>query len=73
MRACFLGQNVCALGYGVAMLQSPPMLDEETGRPHDGQFPGKRDLSRALLAQPGAGAGPGAGPDPWAPGKQALL
>jgi hypothetical protein len=27
MRACFLGQNVCALGFGVAMVQSPP-LDE---------------------------------------------
>jgi hypothetical protein len=24
MRACFLGQNVCALGYGVAMLQTLP-------------------------------------------------
>jgi hypothetical protein len=23
MRACFLGQNVCALGFGVAMVQSP--------------------------------------------------
>lgn len=23
MRACFLGQNVCALGYGVAMVQMP--------------------------------------------------
>jgi hypothetical protein len=25
MRACFLGQNVCALGYGVAMVQTPPL------------------------------------------------
>lgn len=24
MRACFLGQNVCALGYGVAMVQTLP-------------------------------------------------
>lgn len=23
MRACFLGQNVCALGFGVATLQTP--------------------------------------------------
>jgi|HubBroStandDraft_5_1064220.scaffolds.fasta_scaffold1205821_2 hypothetical protein len=30
MRACFLGQNVCALGFGVAMVQSPPL--DETGR-----------------------------------------
>jgi hypothetical protein len=28
MRACFLGQNVCALGFGVATLQTPPMLEE---------------------------------------------
>jgi hypothetical protein len=25
MRACFLGQNVCTLGFGVAMVQSPPL------------------------------------------------
>ena len=28
MRACFLGQNVCALGYGVAMLQIPTAAAE---------------------------------------------
>lgn len=28
MRACFLGQNVCALGFGVATLQTPPMMAE---------------------------------------------
>ena len=34
MRACFLGQNICALGFGVATLQSPPLLiDEQTGEP----------------------------------------
>jgi len=34
MRACFLGQNICALGYGVATLQTPRLvLDEETGHP----------------------------------------
>jgi len=33
MRACFLGQNICTLGFGVAILQTPPMVaDEETGR-----------------------------------------
>ena len=62
MRACFLGQNVCALGYGVAMLQSPPLLDEETGKPADG--PGKRDLPRALLAPSGAGTGATTGQKP---------
>jgi hypothetical protein len=36
MRACFLGQNVCALGFGVATLQTPPLVvDEETGKPAD--------------------------------------
>lgn len=29
MRACFLGQNVCALGYGVAMVQTYPLGDSE--------------------------------------------
>ncbi len=27
MRACFLGQNICALGYGVAMLQTPKLTE----------------------------------------------
>jgi hypothetical protein len=26
MRACFLGQNICALGFGVATLQAPPLV-----------------------------------------------
>jgi len=26
MRACFLGQNICALGYGVATLRTPPLV-----------------------------------------------
>ena len=29
MRACFLGQNICALGYGVATLQAPPLVMDE--------------------------------------------
>jgi hypothetical protein len=29
MRACFLGQNVTALGFGVAMLQTQPLPDPE--------------------------------------------
>jgi len=32
MRACFLGQNVCALGYGVAMVQTPH-LDQVSDQP----------------------------------------
>jgi len=31
MRACFLGQNVCALGYGVAMVQTPPLPPDQKG------------------------------------------
>jgi hypothetical protein len=26
MRACFLGQNICALGFGTATLQAPPLV-----------------------------------------------
>jgi hypothetical protein len=33
MRACFLGQNICALGFGVATLQMPPLMAaDETGK-----------------------------------------
>ena len=28
MRACFLGHNVCALGFGVAMVQAQPRAEE---------------------------------------------
>jgi len=31
MRACFLGQTVTVLGFGVAMLQTPPL--PEPGKP----------------------------------------
>jgi hypothetical protein len=29
MRACFLGQNILALGFGVATLQTPPLVMDE--------------------------------------------
>jgi hypothetical protein len=35
MRACFLGQNVCALGFGVATLQTPPLMSEPDGQKLD--------------------------------------
>jgi hypothetical protein len=36
MRACFLGQNICALGFGVATLQTPPLpIHERTEKPLD--------------------------------------
>ena len=28
MRACFLGGNVCALGFGVAMVQTLPLIED---------------------------------------------
>lgn len=38
MRACFLGQGVTALGFGVATLQTPPLAaDEGTAKPLEGR------------------------------------
>jgi hypothetical protein len=34
MRACFLGQNVTALGFGVAMLQTPPLPEPQQPLTH---------------------------------------
>jgi hypothetical protein len=44
MRACFLGQNVTALGYGVAMLQTPPLAAE----PLENQWQGQPEPERPL-------------------------
>ena len=33
MRACFLGQNVCALGFGVAIVQTPPLQEPSEPEP----------------------------------------
>ena len=46
MRACFLGQNVTALGFGIAMLQTPP-LPEPDPSAEDVDTPGQ---SRWLTA-----------------------
>jgi hypothetical protein len=43
MRACFLGQNVCALGYGVAMVQTCSLVDPPH-QPTDGESEVKTDL-----------------------------
>jgi hypothetical protein len=32
MRACFLGQNICTLGFGVATLQAPPLVMDQPVR-----------------------------------------
>lgn len=62
MRACFLGQNICALGFGVATLQTPPLpVGERTGEPlrrappEDGDNPAPPPPG---LAAPRIGIGP---------------
>lgn len=47
MRACFLGQNVTGLGFGVAMLQTPPLPE-----------PPEEKEPAAKEAEPPAGAAP---------------
>jgi hypothetical protein len=44
MRACFLGQNICNLGYGVAVLQAPRLVMDEPVRP-----PSETELAEAEL------------------------
>ena len=39
MRACFLGRNVCALGFGVAMVQSLPLEEDPHSREPDAAVP----------------------------------
>jgi hypothetical protein len=65
MRACFLGQSVTALGFGVATLQAPPLvMDEETGKPVEdhadrpSQADGKTPAGRTELPPPLVGIGP---------------
>jgi hypothetical protein len=47
MRASFLGQNVCALGFGIATLQAPRLVmdqpAEEEPRTPSGEESGKVD------------------------------
>jgi hypothetical protein len=53
MRACFLGRNVCALGFGVGMVQTLPLTEEAHPRDADPSAPpdGLPDVG-------GASAGP---------------
>ena len=39
MRACFLGHNICALGYGVATLQAPPVNEAAEKKDPPGERP----------------------------------
>lgn len=59
MRACFLGQSVTALGFGVATLQTPPLVvDEETGKPLEdrtdsrSEAVGQNAVRHALMLSP---------------------
>lgn len=59
MRACFLGQNVCALGFGVATLQTPPLItdDESTtaktgDAPPSAPLPGAKPIKRLAANRP---------------------
>ena len=53
MRACFLGQNICNLGYGVATLQAPRLvMDEPAGLLSRGKkpvSPGQKGITEALI------------------------
>jgi hypothetical protein len=52
MRTCFLGQSICALGFGVATLQTPPLLvDERTGKPMGDDAP-EKDGDKPARPQP---------------------
>jgi hypothetical protein len=59
MRACFLGQNVCTLGFGVAMVQTPPLPEPSEAEPEAKTAPSPDDLplenfmARDLKRQPG--------------------
>jgi hypothetical protein len=49
MRACFLGQNVTALGFGVAMLQTPPLPE-----PPEEKTPAAKEAEPAASKAPEA-------------------
>jgi hypothetical protein len=55
MRACFLGQNLFALGFGVATLQAPaPMADDHSGAPpQSAAGRGRKKLSNTTALTPG--------------------
>ena len=55
LRACFLAQNVCALGYGVAMVQTPAVMVEQPANdslaPKDVLPSGGAPLPNRMLAE----------------------
>jgi hypothetical protein len=52
MRACFLGQMVCALGNGIAVLQSPPLPAEASDTQTQPQAQQKTSISTELPGKP---------------------
>ena len=51
MRACFLGQNVTSLGFGVAMLQTPPLPEPEPPQTSAKDFADVEPASKPEAAQ----------------------
>jgi hypothetical protein len=53
MRACFLGQNICGLGFGVATLHTPPLvMDHST--PESVESGPVTTIGQHVSAAPGA-------------------
>jgi hypothetical protein len=46
MRACFLGQNICALGFGVATLQTPPLVTDVPAEESPAASPADQHVSQ---------------------------
>ncbi len=55
MRACFLGENICALGFGVAIVQTPPLEEPDAAEPRasfPADFPLENLMTRAWRRRP---------------------
>lgn len=52
MRACFLGQMVCALGDGIAVLQSPPLPADASEMQTRPQAQQKGSIRKGLPGKP---------------------
>jgi hypothetical protein len=53
MRACFLGQNICGLGFGVATLRTPPLvMDHPVAEPPPEFVPeSERSVAASTIGQ----------------------
>ena len=54
MRACFLGQNICALGFGVATLQVPPLVMDEPAEETPAASPANEHIDQIKQKEPPA-------------------